>query len=199
MFRLRLIRTAINLSLIIVMMIQPGIALVSANDCGADCGSSFLCEGCGCCKVASPEDKCCCCGGEHSDGEKSYCMGGTESEDFWNSFDEIVHADETLELKVTVISTTEPAAIDGCEPVAGSSQASDLVFSTCGCGFESPPLGESVPSRPTVSQRQSVAIRHSDLVDLFGGSMFPRPRRRDVGEVLPSPHFSQVQLCVWRL
>lgn len=176
------------------------MALVFASDCGAKCASGYMCEGCGCCEVSSPEDKCSCCGGgENANGEKSCCIGKMESEDSWDSSDEKMQSDETLELKVIVISTAEPAAVDGCEAGAGASQASDQVSSTCGCGVESPPLGESAPSRPTVSPRESVAIRHSDLVDLFGGSMLPRPRRRDVGEALPSLHFSQIQLCIWRL
>ncbi len=168
-------------------MIQPGMTLVFANDCGAKRASGHMCEGCRCCDVSSPERKCSCCGGgENAVGEKNCCLDDTES-------------DETLELKVIVVSTIEPASVDGSESRVSESQPSEAVSSSCGCGVESPPLSESAPLRPTVPPRESVAIRYSGLADLFGASMLPRPTRCDVGEVLPSPHFSQVQLCIWRL
>ncbi|QDV85262.1 membrane or secreted protein [Planctomycetes bacterium TBK1r] len=182
------------------MMIQPTMALVSAEDCGVNYASEYMCEGCGCCEVASRDDKCSCCGGgENADGENGCCTVEAESNDAWGSSDQTMFSHATLELKVIAISTVEPAAFEGCEAKEGDTQSSNEVSSTCRCGVEGPPLGDSAPPRPTVSPRQSVAIRHSNLADLFGGAMFPRPGRRDVGEILLSPHFSQVQFCIWRL
>ncbi len=102
MFRSRLIRTVVNLSLIVVMMIQPGMALVFANDCGVKRASGYMCEGCRCCEVASPEDKCSCCGGgENADGDQGCCMDDTQSADAWDSPDEMTQSDETLQLLTT--------------------------------------------------------------------------------------------------
>lgn len=84
---------------------------------------------------------------------------------------------------------------------ATNEMAGDVeVTSTCGCGVESPPLGESAPARPSIPTRESVAIRHSDLADLFGGPVLPqRPISVRGEDLLLSPHFSQIQLCIWRL
>ena len=204
MFRSRLIRIVVNLSLIVVMMIQPGMALIFANDCGAKSASGLMCEGCGCCEVASPEEKCCCCGGEQIAGDKSCCMGEDESNDSWESASTetpslMAQSVETLELKVIVISTTEPSDTVDCNANLNAVPADVEVSSSCGCGIDSVPLGESAPARPTISPRDSVAIRHADLIDLFGGSTFPRPRCRDFGGVSSPPHFSQIQFGIWRL
>ncbi|QDV83771.1 membrane or secreted protein [Planctomycetes bacterium TBK1r] len=179
------------------MMIQPGMALAFTNDCGANCASDFMCEGCGCCEVSSPEEKCCCCGGgDNAEGGKSCCMGGTESEDSWDS-PEVTQPEETLELQVIVLSTTEAAA-DSDDAIGDAAEEVE-VTSTCGCGVESPPLGESAPARPTIPTRESVAIRYSDLADLFGGSVLPRCPLSVRGESIKQPRFSQIQLCIWRL
>ena len=121
MFRCRLIRTVVNLSLIVAMMIQPGMALVFASDCGAECASGFMCEGCGCCEVASPTEKCGCCGGGEQDGDGSCCMSTSEpvehdwTDEEWTDDEmmaEDLAASETLELQVIVISTTDADAVD---------------------------------------------------------------------------------------
>jgi hypothetical protein len=198
-FRCRIIRSVVNLSLIVVMMIQPGMALAVANDCGANCASGFMCEGCGCCEVSSPEEKCCCCGGgEKDEGVASCCMGGTESGDSWAS-PEVTQPEETLELQVIVLTTAEAAVAADSDDAMGDAAADVEVKSTCGCGFESPPLGESAPARPTIPTRESVAIRHSDLADLFGGIVLPRRPLCVRGESIKQPHFSQIRLCIWRL
>tara|TARA_R110002049_G_scaffold288534_1_gene471104 strand:- start:20453 stop:21055 length:603 start_codon:yes stop_codon:yes gene_type:complete len=199
-FRSRLTRTVVNLSLIVAMMVQPGMALVFASGCGAECGASFMCEGCGCCEVSSPTVKCCCCGGGEQDGDGSCCMSESEPvEHDWNNEEwtedemmaEDLSASETLELQVIVISMTDADAVD-------ESQTRE-VTGVCHCGMESQPLGDSSPSRPTIERRDSVAIRFADLATIFGDAI-AKPSRLSQSEVSNSPaHFSQIHLCIWRL
>ncbi len=125
-------------------------------------------------------------------------MGGTESDDSWNN-PEVTQPQETLELQLIVLNTTETAVAADSDDAIGNATAEVEVTSTCGCGVESPPLGESTLARPTISTRESVAIRHSDLADLFGGSVLPRRPFSVRGESIKQPHFSQIQLCIWRL
>lgn len=199
MFRSRLTRTVVNLSLIVAMMIQQGMALAFANDCGAECASGFKCEGCGCCEVASPTEKCGCCDGEQ-DGDGSCCLSTSEAvehswaEQEWTDDEMTVEdlaASETLELQVIVISTTDADAVD-------ESQARE-VTSACHCGMESQPLGDSSPSRPTIERRDSVAIRFADLATIFGDTHARPPRLLRDGAADSPAHFSQIHLCIWRL
>lgn len=121
-------------------------------------------------------------------------MGSSDS-----SEDETVVCDngessETLELQVIVISTADAVTTDD-----RSDQQYDQVKSTCRCGLESQPIGDSSPVRPTVERRDSVAIRFADLALIFGDAV-PKPPRLLGSEAfnLP-PHFSQIHLCIWRL
>lgn len=199
-FRCRLIRTVVNLSLIVAMMIQPGMALAFANDCGAECASGFKCEGCGCCEVASPTKKCGCCGGGEQDVDGSCCMSASKpvehgwTDEEWAEDEmmaEDLAASESLEMQVIVISTTDEDAVD-------ESQAHE-VTSACHCGLESQPLGDSSPSRPTIERRDSVAIRFADLATIFGATHVKPPRQLQSEASNPPAHFSQIFLCIWRL
>lgn len=125
-------------------------------------------------------------------------MSGTESDDSWDS-PEVTQPEETVELQVIVLSTTKPAVAADSDDAIVDVMVGAEVTSACGCGVESSPLGESAPARPTIPTRESVAIRHSDLADLFGGSALPRRPFSVCGESVKQPHFSQIQLCVWRL
>ncbi len=125
-------------------------------------------------------------------------MGGAESDDSWDN-PEVTQPQETLELQIIVLSTTEAAVAADSDDAIGDATAEVEVTSNCGCGVESPPLGESAPARPTLPTRESVAVRHSDLADLFGGSVLPRRLFSVRGESVKQPHFSQIQLCIWRL
>tara|TARA_A100001391_G_scaffold199227_2_gene181887 strand:- start:527 stop:1075 length:549 start_codon:yes stop_codon:yes gene_type:complete len=182
------------------MMIQPGMALALANDCSVKCASAYVCDGCGCCQVASPEQKCSCCdGGEPAAAEKTCCMGEAESDSAADSSVEMTQSDEILELQVITISTAEPSVAADSD-VAMSGEIADVeLTSTCRCGVESSPLGESAPARPTLPIRDSVAIRHSELDDLFGGPLLPQRPSSVRSEDFMRPHFSQIQLCIWRL
>ena len=197
--RSRLIRTVVNLSLIVAMAIQPGISYGMTKDCETKRGSGFRCNGCSCCEVSSPSEKCSCCGGgESAVSETTCCMSRRDASD------EAMHSDGILDLKVIVISTKSSA---GCElnldpadedPEIAES-AMELLLSTCRCGVESPPLGDSAPSRPTISPREPIAVRSFDLADIFGGRQPARPVRHDVSLSKASPHCSQILLCIWQL
>ncbi|TWU15143.1 membrane or secreted protein [Allorhodopirellula heiligendammensis] len=183
------------------MMIQPGMALARASecgakDCGATCASTDTCDGCGCCQVATPELKCSCCDvGERSADKNDCCREEADSD----TPERISLSGGTLELKTIVISTAEPS-LDTRLGIAIPNSTGDVdISSTCHCGVESSPLGEPAPTRPTIPPRDAVAIRHSDLADLFGGQHLPRRPRNDRGVDCVRPHFSQIQLCMWRL
>lgn len=151
------------------MMIQPGMSLALANECGATRASSPTCEACHCCEVPALNERCGCCAiGEPEASDRDCCVGEKESQDPWNSLD--------------------VAAADV------------VVRSRCGCGVESPPLGDSAPARPSIPTREFVAIRHSDLADLFGSPILPpRPSSVRDEDPLRPPNFSQIQLGIWRL
>ncbi len=179
------------------MMIQPGIALAFANDCGEECSSSFTCEGCGCCEVATQAEKCDCCGGGSQVGSSGGCCkdsSGSSAPDEFTRDDCDLDSGEALELKVIVISTTESV-------ISSDSQEPDnnQVVSGCHCGFESQPIGDSSPVRPTVEQRDSVAVRFADLATIFGGVVPRPPRIAGSDEAMSPPRFSQIHLCIWRL
>ncbi|WP_442506366.1 membrane or secreted protein [Novipirellula sp. SH528] len=172
------------------MMIQPGMALVFANDCGANCATTFTCDGCGCCEVSTSTEKCCCCGGgsdDHASG--SCCMGSTEPES--SAFDHDTALSETLTLKVIVINTADSVVMNEL--------ATAEMVSGCQCGIESQPLGDSSPMRPTIQQRDVVAARFADLATIFGDAVPRVPRNVGSEESISPPHFSQIHLCIWRL
>ncbi|QDV47498.1 hypothetical protein Enr13x_74080 [Stieleria neptunia] len=177
------------------MMIQPGIALVFSSDCGSECASGLMCEGCGCCEVSSPTEKCGCCGGGDQDGDGSCCIATSQRPNQEWTEKEMMsgepEAGETLELQVIVISTANAGETDD--------QQAREVTSTCHCGMESQPIGDSSPTRPTIERRDSVAIRFADLSTIFGDAVLIPPRLFR-GDALNSPErFSQFHLCNWRL
>ncbi|MFN3193966.1 MAG: hypothetical protein ACE361_25880 [Aureliella sp.] len=62
------IRTAVTIGLIITMMIQPMVAIAAApmearQTKPERAQTATSCDGCGCCEVQSPDQRCCCCGG----------------------------------------------------------------------------------------------------------------------------------------
>lgn len=61
------IRTAVTIGLIITMMIQPMVVVaavpIDSKTGKPECSkTTAACEGCGCCEVQSPDQRCCCCG-----------------------------------------------------------------------------------------------------------------------------------------
>lgn len=178
-------------------MIQPGMALALANECSANCAFDYVCDSCGCCQVASPEQKCSCCSGERAADEKDCCMFGAEPKVAADNPVEITQSGEIQELQVITISTTEPSVT--AESAMSDAVSNAEVTSTCRCGVESSPLGEPAPVRPTIPIQESVAILHSDLADLFGGPLVAQRPSSVRDEDFLRPHFSQIQLCIWRL
>jgi hypothetical protein len=101
---------------------------------------------------------------------------------------------DNIEIRVIVISTAE-----SIEPETSGVRQSDGVSSACLCGFDSQPVGETVPLRPTIERRDCVSVRFSDLATIFGEAK--HQLRHIVAEEHPSlaTNFSQIQLCIWRL
>ncbi|MCG8650503.1 MAG: hypothetical protein MI861_11770 [Pirellulales bacterium] len=73
MSRYQSIRTALTLSLIVAMMIQPlavGASGIAPLQRPAD--DPLTCAGCGCCQVDRPQQACCCCDpGDFADASES--------------------------------------------------------------------------------------------------------------------------------
>ena len=64
----RTIRIVVTLSLVIATMIQPVSAFAMPPTCHeTDDDSAGMCQGCGCCPVEQPEERCCCCTPETSE------------------------------------------------------------------------------------------------------------------------------------
>ena len=191
-FRCRLIRTVVNVSLIVVMMIQPSVAYFVAGGCPAQCDSgTLLCQGCGCCEVAALTEKCGCCSVPEPES-RSCCT--IQSESLASETGDDHPPSEAIERQAIVFGTADAAATD--TPVE---QAATALASTCLCGFESQPIGDSSPSRPKIERRDSVSVRFALLVTIFGDANPPSPLAHYGEGVLPLPHFSQIHLCIWRL
>lgn len=64
----RPIRTAVTIGLIVTMMIQPMVFVAAAPLAGRsdtpERTETNACEGCGCCEIQSPDQRCCCCSGD---------------------------------------------------------------------------------------------------------------------------------------
>ncbi|MCO8120876.1 membrane or secreted protein [Stieleria sp. TO1_6] len=187
MFHSCFIRTVVNLSLIVAMMIQPGIALVFADDCRANGASAFTCEGCGCCEVSTATEQCGCCDG-HSEqqtaGECCMDSGGSSTPQTMDEGDSV----QASLTPVIVLSTA-----DSQQP------GPHRIVTGCHCGFQSQPMGEPSPVRPVIEQRESVAVRFTDLAAIFGEVVSGLPRVVRTEDAPAPRHSRQIDLCIWRL
>ncbi len=77
------IRTAVTIGMIITMMIQPMVFAAAQFD-GKTAKQEFTetttaCDGCGCCEVQSPDQRCCCCGDTEKAPTAPKSDGGTQA------------------------------------------------------------------------------------------------------------------------
>ena len=178
----RPIRAAVNLSLMIMLMIQPVVACAAGSGCSAESVASLTCSACGNCKATGPQSRCaCCCGGEQptqfrSGADASCCshQPATRNE---------------LQAKRSAEKSTQ------AENAIGTS----VFRSICLCRLAPQPL-----NAPTQSPPETEARYVSPL-----GLLYSASHETDVPGSLPAEpprgygpargHFSQVVLCVWRL
>jgi len=170
-FRSRLIRTAVKLSLIVALMIQPGGALIFANQCGDKASAGAQVSECGCCQAAVPERQGGCCSRKtHVAAARSCCGDAAPSSQ----------------------ASDSQACEDGRSGAACSASA-------CSCGFRTQPLADTAPSRLTVLPRELLVIQLADLLAVGDPLQRPRPQDEFLFADMLSAHFAQVQFGNWRL
>ncbi|KAA1258245.1 hypothetical protein LF1_07610 [Rubripirellula obstinata] len=183
-----LIRTAVNLCLIAVMVIQPMAFVAARGTCaqggsnGSCCQAKTVCHGCKSCEVETDGDLCGCCSGGKNDAG-SCCTKNADAKP--------KHDDLFGEISDVV---PEPPSADG------QSADGESALSSCMCGVHSVPFAP-VPNRAAVPQvRDLVVIAYLDHVATDAGKTI-RPKalksRLPIGDL--SPHFSQRFLCIWRI
>ena len=80
MKKFQLIRIAVTVGLIVTTMIQPLAVMAAGNSSRhAERVEPSACQGCGCCEVAKPSDRCCCCGGEQGSSQTTTAEPPTQT------------------------------------------------------------------------------------------------------------------------
>lgn len=199
-----LIRTVVNLSLIVALMIQPMVASAALADCAAGCSANFTCQGCGCCEVESSTELCGCCGGgkptdspEEFSSEKSCCSHGDDGIPETSVSDTPTVVVQSVFSDCDLTEPTPPISSDGAAVVAAEKHHE--FHSACLCQQEELPLGDPSPRRPASEDRDEVSLGYakSNASD-FGNHADRRSVARS--DVAPSlRQFSQAMICIWRL
>jgi hypothetical protein len=156
------IRTAVNLSLIVVLTVQPVSVWMGAGRCDANAPADTAC---GCCAATAVQRICGCC-------EKRPPKRAETAESCCQRSAEVVLAEHS----------------------------SEQVKATCGCGFQSHPIGETSGSRVSLLLRDAMTLVLTTLSvdDVRGGQWTGRGGDLRSAAARPS-HFAQIQYGNWRL
>lgn len=170
---LHLIRTAVHLTLVAALAIQPAAVADWTDRCSTSEESSSAHQGYGCCEP----DHCSC----RSHGEPEAIASGED--------------DCCGQAKAAEISRRKPGLLQD----AASAHSHGVVSRRCSCGQLSQPLSDSTP-------RSNIGDKRVETVDALAGFVAAANRGhvRAPGRVgvdqPPSPeHFSQRNLCIWRI
>ena len=169
MSRSRLIRTLVNLSLIVVMTIHPMVALALTQRCGtqaccvANSQTHLASPQCKCCQAKQPAVSASCCIAKAPPNPDPPCCRERQM----GSSDADLHGGE--------------------------------VRSLCRCAEIAPPLSDSSPKRPTSENRAAVAIGPAPLPADEDRLHTNRSRFAMCASTLRLTHFSQLLFCSWRL
>lgn len=185
-----LTRTVLNLCLVVVMAFQPVAFATAQGTCRNTRPNSaaLKCSNCQCCDVSGEHELCGCCGG--SDGEACCGDSGPRAK---------AHADEPLvDPTFGEISPVVPVASDECPPPTAMTDQGQ--FTGCLCGLRSEPAVPSPVRIPAEELRETLLIAFLSDRDLAGHVFVESPRSYfGFGTGSLAPHFSQRNLCVWRL
>lgn len=190
----RSIRIAVNLLLVVCLTMQSTIACAFQKACSVTCTSQFSCNECGCCKVEKPTDRCGCCGGHSnsdSDGDSASCCGN-------NGTYEPLATPPTADTRFADKEIAKGLVPGDTSCCAEASDEPDM-DSACHC--------LQAPDTPYAPVSRSHANDVPDLLALgFTLTEIVKPKDQPVSvsanaNALLSRllHFSQIQLCVWRL
>ena len=179
----RLIRAAVNLSLMITLMVQPVVAACTmGNRCSAVSAASDTCSSCGSCRAIDQQNRCKCCGGgevptNHRSGTEPNCCSHKSS---------------------------MQDGVQGNRKGQEHSQRDDAVensavCSLCLCRLGSQPLSAPTQSSAENETRQLSPVGFVSSEDNEGGNSCPLVVERHRGPGPAGEHFSQIVLCVWRL
>lgn len=189
-----LTRTSVNLLLIVAITIQQAVVCAGQAGCSAVGTSHFTCQGCGCCAVETPNDRCPCCSGDSeasSDTEgASYCgHDGLEKQHKTTSPADNAQAGSEI---------AEPSCF--ADEILESSSGKSAVDSSCSCFRR--------PETPYAPVPRSPDNEVSDIVSLgftfTGIAIEPKEPLASVSDFDNAPatamsHFAQIEFCVWRL
>lgn len=185
-----LIRKVLSFCLVVLMAIQPvSFAIARGVDIG-DCTSSapLKCASCMCCDVGGDQESCGCC----IEVNVETCFGDSRTAD------ESRPQEPRLDSAVSEVKAV-PAVADGKDlPLV--TMAEFVEITGCICGLRAEPFVPApfrIPFKELSETVQAASLIHSVLtVHLNTGN----PRSFLIAGTSPfSPHFSQRNLCVWRL
>ncbi len=186
-----LTRLLLNLCLVVVMAIQPVAFATAQGSCGdtqSDC-KEFKCSSCQCCDVLGEQELCGCCGGA---SDSDACCGGSQHQVESQSDEPVV--DPTF----GEISPVVPVA--NRQYHSSIAEVGHVQVTGCRCGVRSEPAAPAPVRIPVEELRETVLIAFLSDSDLAGQSIVGAPRSclgSGIGSL--APHFSQRNLCVWRL
>ena len=179
----RSIRAAVNLSLMIMLMIQPVVACAMGSECSVESAADVACSACGNCEAIGAQSRCaCCCGGEQpaelrSRADASCCSGEPTTR---NELQARRRAEKSTQAKNAV--------------------GTSVFRSICLCRLASQPLGAPAQSpAETEARHLSPLGLHFSVSNETDDEPDSRPAEPARGSGPARGHFSQVVLCVWRL
>lgn len=192
----RVTHIAVNVLLIVVLTMQPGLAYAVQQDCSAGVTSGFTCQGCGCCKVQSETAKCPCCSGEATNEEGECCGHGRKNQHRVATF-----ADDPFE---GMELQEGPVPVDSEQPSgehASPFQVADVaaLAAACHCVTAPEPFNAPVPRSPASELRDILTINIACVGDAATLVQPPLSGFFELARRPIEPHFSQIAFCVWRL
>lgn len=173
---------------------QSTIACAFQKACSVTCTPQFTCDGCGCCKVENPADRCGCCGGHseaNSNDDSASCCGS-------NGTYEHLATPPTADTR-SVGKEIANGLVPGESSCCAEASDEPAMDSACHC--------LQAPDTPYAPVSRSNANEVPDLLTLsFALTAFVKPKDQPVSVLVNANallstllHFSQIQLCVWRL
>lgn len=188
----RVFHIAVNLLLIVVMTVQPGLVYGLKRDCSVGASSGFTCTGCGCCKVQSETENCPCCSGEATNDEGGCC--GNEHPVEASCEDPF----EGVEIQKGPLpeDVTSPCTNDDPQVQA----AGDTALATaCHCIVAPEPLNLPMPRSPASELRDVSAVSIAYVANVAASERSSLSSTFELAQPPIEPHFSQIAFCVWRL
>lgn len=201
----RLVHTAVNLSLIVALLMQPAFAYGTGQGCAAGCRSGFTCQGCSCCNVQSGSVKCGCCSRQPPDDQgQGSCCGTVRhrkspASDVRTIDDGPPFAGVALQHGAIPEQHEKRDQPSEKNDPLGSKFAAPSHSTACNCVRAPNPFGAPSPrsSVTELTDATCLIIVIVARVDSLAGQ--PLASAISFRHAKVVPHFSQTSFCVWRL